>query len=64
MKNYYILYEGKIETAATFDVQPFYQIKAFLILSVYYKSHLYIITYPNTLNRDDALKAADPCFFE
>lgn len=64
MKSYYILYERKTEAAATFDVQPSYQIKAFLILSVYCKSHLYILRYPNTLNRDDALRVAEPCFFE
>lgn len=63
-KSYYILYEWEAEAAPTFDVQPFCQIMAFLILSMYYKSHLYIIRYPNTLNRDDALKVADPCFFE
>lgn len=41
----------------------FLSMKAFLALSVYYKSHLCIIRYPNTLNGDDALQVAD-LFFE
>lgn len=55
LKSYNILYESKTEAAATFDKQPFYQTKTPLILSVLYKSHLYIIKYPNTLSGDDAL---------
>lgn len=55
LKSYNILYESKTEAAAAFDIQPFYQMKTLLILSVLYKSHLCIIKYPNTLNGDDAL---------